>query len=356
MTDRATIDADDSADARADGDQAGPVLAGHGLEKRFPVARDLIGRVTQRLVAVDKVDVELRAGETLGVVGESGSGKTTLGRMLAHLIEADAGEIDILGRRLGSSKDDRRWLRRNIQMIFQDPFSSLDPTKTIRYSVREPLAVQKIGESAGWDDRVDQLLEQVGLPAAFAERYPDELSGGQRQRVSIARALAPSPPILIADEPTSALDLSTRSEIINLMLRLQEERSLAMVVISHDFATIRHLSHRIAVMYMGRVVEEGEAEQVADQPEHPYTRALMSAVPGVDPDEQRLETRVVLSGAHPNPADLPQGCRFQSRCPDVMDICRSEAPPRVETRPGQFVECHLYGAAGSAQHPDPGGG
>jgi oligopeptide/dipeptide ABC transporter ATP-binding protein len=327
----------------AAGTDAELVLEGRGLEKRFPVARNLIGRVTQRLVAVDGVDIELRAGETLGVVGESGSGKTTLGRMLAHLIRPDAGTVSVLGRQLGTGREDLRWLRRNVQMIFQDPFSSLDPTKTIRYTVREPLVVQGIGDPSERDLRVDDLLEQVGLPRAFADRYPDELSGGQRQRVSIARALAPSPPILIADEPTSALDLSTRSEIINLMLRLQEERSLAMIVISHDFATIRHVSHRVAVMYMGRVVEQGEAQQIADTPDHPYTRALMSAVPGVDPDERRLETRVVLSGAHPNPADLPPGCRFQARCPEVMDRCRSEAPIQFEPNPGQLVECHLYG-------------
>ncbi len=332
------------AGARAVGDRpphSGPVLAGTGLRKQFPVARSLLGRVTQRLVAVDDVDIELAAGETLGVVGESGSGKTTLGRILAHLIEPDQGTIRVLGRSIGSDKADTMWLRRNIQMIFQDPFSSLDPTKTIRYSVREPLVVQGIGDRADHEVRVDELLEQVGLPKAFADRYPEELSGGQRQRVSIARALAPDPPILIADEPTSALDLSTRSEIINLLLRLQEERSLAMVVISHDFATIRHLSHRIAVMYMGRVVEHGDAEQIATAPEHPYTTALMSAVPGLDPDENRLETRIVLSGAHPNPADLPPGCRFQTRCPAVMDVCRDTAPPSIAIGDGRWVECHL---------------
>lgn len=324
-----------------DAGDAGPVLTGTGLAKKFPVARNLLGRVTQRLTAVDDVDIELAAGETLGIVGESGSGKTTLGRMLAHLIKPDAGTISVLGRDVGPSKRDQQWLRRNIQMIFQDPFSSLDPTKTIRYTVREPLVVQGIGDRSEHDSRVDELLEQVGLPKAFADRYPEELSGGQRQRVSIARALAPDPPILIADEPTSALDLSTRSEIINLLLRLQEERSLAMVVISHDFATIRHLSHRIAVMYMGRVVEHGDAEQISAAPEHPYTTALMSAVPGIDPDENRLGTRVVLSGAHPNPADLPPGCRFQARCPEVMDICRHTAPTTVAVGQGRWAECHL---------------
>ncbi len=317
------------------------VLAARGLHKRFPVARNLLGRVTSRVTAVDGVEIDLGPGQTLGIVGESGSGKTTVGRMLAHLIEPDEGTVSVLGADVGTSREDRMRLRRNVQMVFQDPFSSLDPTKTIRYSVKEPLVVQKIGDRADHDGRVDELLEQVGLPRAFAERYPDELSGGQRQRVSIARALASDPRILIADEPTSALDLSTRSEIINLLLQLQADRGLAMVVISHDFATIRHVSHRIAVMYMGRVVEEGPGDVIADSPEHPYTRALMSAVPGVDPDDNRLATRIVLSGPHPNPADLPAGCRFQGRCPDVMDVCRSTAPPTVIGDDDHLVECHL---------------
>jgi len=334
------LDLTDGAEAALSA-ESGPVLAGTGLVKRFPVTRNLFGRVTQELTAVDGADIELRAGETLGIVGESGSGKTTLGRMLAHLIKPDQGAISVLGRHIGAQKSDRMWLHQNVQMIFQDPFSSLDPTKTIRYTVREPLVVQGIGQRSDHDDRVDELLEQVGLPKAFAERYPEELSGGQRQRVSIARALAPDPPILIADEPTSALDLSTRSEIINLLLRLQEDHSLAMVVISHDFATIRHLSHRIAVMYMGRIVEHGDAEKIATAPEHPYTAALMSAVPGIDPDENRLDTRVVLSGAHPNPADLPPGCRFQARCPVVIDICRKTPPPSVVVGPERWAECHL---------------
>ena len=326
----------------SDAISAGSVLAARGLHKRFPVSRSVLGRVLQRVVAVDGVDINLGPGETLGIVGESGSGKTTVGRMLAHLIRPDDGSVSILGAEVGTSREDRRRLRRNVQMVFQDPFSSLDPTKTVRYTVKEPLVVQRIGDRSEHDARVDELLEQVGLPPAFAERYPDELSGGQRQRVSIARALAPDPRILIADEPTSALDLSTRSEIINLLLKLRSERGLAMVVISHDFATIRHVSHRIAVMYMGRVVEEGVAEAIADRPEHPYTRALMSAVPGVDPDDNRLATRVVLSGPHPNPANLPEGCRFQDRCPEVMDVCRSVAPVTVVSNDGHLVECHLH--------------
>jgi len=322
-----------------------PVMSASGLHKRFPAGRNLLGRVSNWIVAVDGVDLQLGSGETLGIVGESGSGKTTVGRMLAHLIKPETGTVTVLGDVVGPSRADRARLRRKVQMVFQDPFSSLDPTKTIRYSIKEPLVVQGIGDRSEHDDRVDDLLEQVGLPKAFADRYPDELSGGQRQRVSIARALAPNPQILVADEPTSALDLSTRSEIINLLLQLQEERGLAIVVISHDFATIRHLSHRIAVMYMGRVVEEGAAADIAERPQHPYTVALMSAVPGVDPDDRRIETRVVLRGPHPNPADLPDGCRFQGRCPDVMDICMASPPLRVETSDRHWVECHLRTSA-----------
>jgi oligopeptide/dipeptide ABC transporter ATP-binding protein len=324
-----------------------PVLEAKNLIKTFPVRRDVLGRVTERITAVDGVDLRLGLGETIGIVGESGSGKTTVGRMLAHLVEPDSGEITVAGRRIGRGRADRRWLRRQVQMIFQDPFSSLDPTKTVGHAVREPLIVQRIGDRAHHATRVDELLDKVGLLPSFRDRYPEELSGGQRQRVAIARALAPGPPLLVADEPTSALDLSTRSEILNLLLRLQADADLSMVVISHDFATIRHISHRIAVMYMGAVVEHGPAGDIADRPTHPYTRALMSAVPSGDPSQRRRGSRIVLTGPHPNPAALPPGCRFQGRCPEVQDVCRHEAPPLREVSPGHWSACHFAEAVGA---------
>ena len=335
----------------------GAVFEAKDLVKTFPVRRDVLGRVTERVTAVDRVDLRVGVGETLGLVGESGSGKTTVGRMLAHLVKPDSGEIAVAGRKVGNGRDDRRWLRRQVQMIFQDPFSSLDPTKTVGHAVREPLVVQRIGDRAQRAARVDELLDKVGLLPSFRERYPEELSGGQRQRVAIARALAPSPPVLVADEPTSALDLSTRSEILNLLLQLQADFDLSMVVISHDFATIRHISHHIAVMYMGAVVEHGSAGDIADRPTHPYTQALMSAVPGADPSRRRRGSRIVLQGPHPNPAALPPGCRFQSRCPYVMDICRHDEPLLREVGPGQWSACHLAESAtaltGRASQPSP---
>ncbi len=315
-------------------------LSATGLVKRFPLKRNMFGRVTEQLTAVGGVDLELLTGETLGIVGESGSGKTTVGRILAHLTPADEGEISVLGRPLSDSKSDLHWLRRRVQMIFQDPFSSLDPTKTVGHAVREPMVVQKIGNRAEHAERCDVLLDRVGLLPSFRDRYPAELSGGQRQRVSIARALAPAPEILIADEPTSALDLSTRSEILNLLLELQENSNLSIVVISHDFATIRHIAHRVIVMYMGSIVETGSAAEISERPRHPYTKALMSAVPSGDPSEIRRRDRIILNGAHPNPAALPVGCAFQSRCPEVMDLCLTSRPVLESVTPGHWASCH----------------
>lgn len=319
-----------------------PVLEARGLVKRFPVRRTLFGRVTRAVSAVDEVDLQVAAGETLGLIGESGSGKSTAGRLVARLAKPDAGRVALLGREVGDTAADLRWFRTRVQVVLQDPFSSLDPTKTVGHAVAEPLVVHKRGNRSQREEVAERMLDRVGLGASYAWRYPAELSGGQRQRVAIARGLVLEPRLLVADEPTSALDLSTRSEILNLLLELQESTGIACLLISHDFATIGHLAHRIAVLYLGKVVEEGPAELLAENPAHPYTKAMMSAVPVPDPSSQNKRKRIALSGEIPSPIDLPSGCRFSSRCPYATDHCRSVEPEMIDLSGGHRVACHLY--------------
>ncbi|MEW2353329.1 oligopeptide/dipeptide ABC transporter ATP-binding protein [Spirillospora sp. NPDC029432] len=277
--------------------------------------------------AVDGVDLDLRSGETVGVVGESGSGKTTVGRLVSRLAAPDSGRVELDGRDITRLRGrGLKRVRRDLQVVFQDPYGSLDPSRTVGHAVGEPLAVHGVGTRGERADRVAGLLERVALDPVLAQRYPGELSGGQRQRVAIARAMALEPRVLVADEPTSALDLSTRSEILNLLLALQDENGLATLLISHDFATVRHLTHRIVVMYLGRVVEEGDAAELVAEPLHPYTRALLSAVPVPDPVRQRGRERIVLRGEQPDPANPPSGCRFRGRCPDAMPRCAETDP------------------------------
>jgi len=314
-------------------------LQATGLRKTFPLRRDLIGRVTERIVAVDGVDLEVARGATLGLVGESGSGKSTAARLAALLVRADAGRIETDGVDVtGVRGSQLKVLRSRLQMVFQDPYSALDPTKTVGHAVTEPLIVhgRRQDDLAG---AAAALLTRVSLDPALARRRPEELSGGQRQRVCVARALALEPRVLIADEPTSALDLSTRAGILNLLLRLQQESGQAMILVSHDFATVQHLADRIAVMYLGRVVEEGPADRIVEAPLHPYTRALLSAVPVPDPTVQRGRRRTVLHGDPPNPANPPTGCNFRTRCPIAVPECAQTDPALRAVEPGHRVAC-----------------
>ena len=319
------------------------VLDVRALRKSFPRHRGLLGRSVESVVAVDGVTTQVQAGETLGVVGESGSGKSTLGRLILGLLPADSGSVWFRGEDLLSlSNRALRDRRRDLQMIFQDPYASLDPTKRIGHLVGEPLTIYSGLRGRERDDRVRELLALVNLGSYHLHRYPAEMSGGQRQRVAIARALALNPAIIVADEAVSALDVSTQAEIINLLRRLQEERALTYVFISHNLTVVRHVSTRIAVMYLGRVVEEGPAERVYAEPLHPYTEALLNAIPLPGPDVQPTRRRIVLRGEPPDPAHPPLGCNFSSRCPYVMDICRHDDPALSPISPGRTVACHLH--------------
>lgn len=318
-------------------------LAATGLRKSFTLASDILGRPTASHHAVDGVDIVLPRGRTVGIVGESGSGKTTVGRMISRLSSVDEGTItldgkDITNLRGRALKD----LRRTMQVIFQDPFGSLDPTKTVAHAVTEPLIVHRELRRADTSDRAATLLHSVALDSALGSRFPHELSGGQRQRVAIARAMALSPSLLVADEPTSALDLSTRSEIINLLLTLQERDRLTMLLISHDFATIRHVTHRIVVMLHGRIVEEGETGDVIANPMHPYTQTLLAAIPTFDRSMPGNRKKSVARTIQPEPIASTGGCQFRNRCPHVMPKCEKEDPLAVDVGDGRRVACFLH--------------
>lgn len=312
-----------------------PLLEVRGLVKHFPTRRGS-GTVS----AVEDVSFTVRQGENLGLVGESGSGKTTTAMTALRLQEPTAGAVLFRGQDVfGLSGGELRRFRRNAQFVFQDPYSSLNPRMRVRDLVAEPLDVQRVGDRAQRRERVGELLELVGLRRQYADLYPHQFSGGQRQRIGVARALALEPALLVCDEPVSALDVSVQAQILNLFTRLQRELGLTYLFISHDLAVIKHVSNRVAVMYLGRVVEVGPKDRIFDAPRHPYTRALLSAAPAEQPDHAR--TRIILTGEIPSAADPPSGCRFHPRCPIAQPICAEERPLLHTVHSGHSAACHF---------------
>jgi oligopeptide/dipeptide ABC transporter ATP-binding protein len=318
-----------------------PLLEVRHLKVRFPVRRGLFTRARSFVKAVDDVSFSIQTGETLGLVGESGCGKTTLARAIVRLIKPAAGSIWLAGEDIAAlSAAQMRARRRICQMIFQDPFTSLDPRLTVGQIVAEPLEIHHLGATAAARARrVAELLSDVGLDPAQAQRYPHEFSGGQRQRIGIARALAVEPKLLVCDEPVSALDVSVQAQIINLLQDLQRRRAVAYLFVAHDLAVIEHISRRVMVMYLGKIVESGPARAVVQNPLHPYTQALISAVPQIDPQTRRQ--RIILPGEVPSPIHPPPGCPFHPRCPMAEPRCRTEPPQLREIAPAHFASCHL---------------
>ena len=324
------------------------LLEVRGLKVHFPITQGLLlERQVGSVHAVDGVDLEIERGETLGLVGESGCGKSTVSKAILRLVEPTEGTVTFDGTEVtGLKEQEMRRLRRRMQMIFQDPFSSLDPRQSVASILAEPMRTHRLSEDDGKsiDTRVGELLEVVGLPAEAGSRYPHEFSGGQRQRIGVARALALRPKLIVADEPVSALDVSIQAQIINLLEELQEEFGLTYLVVAHDLAVVRHISDRIAVMYLGKIVEVGPRDDIYRAPMHPYTQALLSAVPIESPNQRGKRSRIVLEGDVPSPANPPSGCRFRTRCWKAQEICAEEEPPLVAhdpARPELLSACHF---------------
>lgn len=318
-----------------------PLLKVENLKKDFPIAKNMFGKPTSFVRAVNSISFTVYEGETLGIVGESGCGKSTTGRLIMRLIEPTEGSVQFQGKELTTiSNREMRSLRKNIQMVFQDPYASLNPRHTIEKILSEPLLVHGVTDPKERRRKVHEFLEIVGLSSFHARRYPHQFSGGQRQRIGIARALMTNPQLIIADEPVSALDVSIQAQVLNLMKDLQDEFKLTYIFIAHDLGVVRHISDRIAVMYLGKIVEISESEELYKNPLHPYTKALLSSVPVPDPDFEKEE--VPLQGDMPNPADPPKGCIFHTRCPFKMDICERKVPELKEQENGHTVACHLY--------------
>lgn len=311
------------------------------LKKYFPIRSGMFARISGHVKAVDDVSFEVYEGETLGIVGESGCGKSTTGRVLMRLTDPTEGKVTFDGVDLTQlSAEEMRKTRRDIQMVFQDPYASLNPRHTIEKILEEPLIVHGIGNAQERKKKVLEYLEIVGLSAYHAKRYPHQFSGGQRQRIGIARALMTNPKLIIADEPVSALDVSIQAQVLNLMKKLQEDLKLTYIFIAHDLGVVRHISDRVGVMYLGRMVEIAPSESLYEKPLHPYTQALLSAVPIPDPDYKGEQ--VLLMGDIPSPSNPPTGCTFHTRCPFATDICKQKAPVQQEIKPGHSVACHLY--------------